>query len=162
MKDFLIFLPITLLFLAVKSTIPHAIPLFDLPLLITFYVAYRRPAPEGVVLAFTLGYLEDVFSGALLGVTSFGLIIVYATVYLLSKKVDFQGAAMKVGGAGAMSLVAGFAAFVIMYVKDLQVPAAAYILPEAVVTALFAPPLIGLLARLTEKSTRRRGRQGGK
>ena len=161
MKDFLIFLPTTLLFLALKSTILHSVPLFDLPLLISFYVAYRRPSPEGVVLAFTLGYMEDVMGGALLGVTSFGLVIVYAAAYLLSKKVDFQGAAMKVVGAGAMSLVAGLSAYIILSVKDLQAPVLAYILPEALVTALFAPAIIGLLARLTEKGSRGQSREGG-
>jgi hypothetical protein len=55
MRDFLIFLPISLFFLALRSTLFKGFPLPDIPLLIVFYVAYTRPSLEGVVLSFVLG-----------------------------------------------------------------------------------------------------------
>ena len=60
MKEFLIFLPLTILYLALKSALFPNVPAPDIPLIIIFYMASRKASIEGVLLAFVLGYVEDI------------------------------------------------------------------------------------------------------
>lgn len=153
MKDFLIFLPVTLIFFAFKSTLLYGAALPDLPLVIVFYVAYKRASLEGLVLAFMLGYMEDVFNGSVLGVSSFSFIIVFVVVVQLTKKVRFHGAATVAGGAGVMSLLSNLCSYAILTTKDLHVPLTGYLIPEAIVTALFAPAIVAVIKKVTDKKT---------
>ena len=89
MKDFLIFIPATIVYLAVKSTIFASFPVPDLPLIMVFYLGYTRPSLEGALLCFVVGYIEDALAGGVTGSTSFALIFIFLCAYFLSRKVQF-------------------------------------------------------------------------
>jgi rod shape-determining protein MreD len=149
MRDFLIFLPITLFFLALRSTLFQGLPLPDLPLIIVFYVAYARPSLEGVVLSFVLGYIDDVFNGAVIGSTSFSLVFVFAIVYLISKKVHFSTAGILVLGATVMALLKGTIIYIILSFFNFYIPFFTNVLPAVLLTGLFAPAVIALVSWLS-------------
>src|SRR3989304_4815710 len=73
MREFLVFLPLTIAYFALKSTLFAGFPLPDIPLIIVFYMAYRKAAVAGVLSAFAFGYLDDAFSGGIIGTSSFAL-----------------------------------------------------------------------------------------
>lgn len=160
MRDFLIFLPITLLFLALKSTLFQGVPLPDLPLIIVFYVAYSRPSLGGVVLSFVLGYIDDVFSGAVMGSSSLSLVFVFAAVYLATAKVHFSTAGVKALGASVMALVKGTITYLVLSFMNLHIPFLAYVLPTVFLTGLFAPALIALISWLSSVKTPRTQKGG--
>jgi rod shape-determining protein MreD len=148
MRDFLIFLPITLFFLALRSTIFKDLPLPDLPLLIVFYIAYTRPSLEGVVLSFVLGYIDDVFSAAVIGSTSFSFIFVFAFVYLVSKKVHFSTPGIKALGASVIALLKGTITYIILSFVNFNISFLAYVLPAVLLTGLFSPAIIAFMSWL--------------
>ncbi|MEE9614268.1 MAG: hypothetical protein V3W31_04850 [Thermodesulfobacteriota bacterium] len=149
MRDFLIFLPLTVVFLSVKSTLFPGLPLPDLPLVIVFHIAYARPSVHGVVLAFMLGYVDDVFSGAIIGSTSFSLLFFFIVVYVLSKKVHFSGAAAGVLGTALGVALKGALSYAIVVSINPDLAFAGHVLPVAVVTGLSAPFIIAGIERIT-------------
>lgn len=149
MRDFLIFLPITVFFLALRSTLFQGLPLPDLPLIAVFYIAYSRPSLAGVVLSFALGYIDDVFSGAVIGSTSLSLVLVFAFVHLLTKKVHFSTAGMMALGAAVMALLKSTATYIILSSFSSYIPFLAYTLPTVFLTGLFSPAFIALFSRLS-------------
>ncbi len=149
MRDFLIFLPITFFFFVLRSTLFQGLPLPDLPILIVFYLACARPSLEGVVLSFVLGYLDDVFSSAIIGSTSFSLVFVFATVYLVSRKVHFSTTGMKALGAAVMVLLKGTVTYILLSFFNSNIPFISYVLPAILLTGLFAPAVIALMTWLS-------------
>jgi rod shape-determining protein MreD len=148
MRDFLIFLPLTLLFLAIRSTLFDGIPLPDLPLLIVFYLAYTRASISGVVLSFVLGFIDDVFNAAVIGSTSFSLVLVFAATYLLGKKFHFSTTTMIITGGGVMALIKVILTYVILGLFNLHVDLLVNTLPQIILTGLFAPAIIAVISRL--------------
>lgn len=149
MKDFLIFIPLTVLYLAVKSTFFAQLPLPDVPLIMVFYLGFRRPSVEGAVLAFAAGYLEDAFIGGIYGLTSSTLVFVFLSSYLLSKKVQFTTPQIKAGAVFVLTLIRWVIAYTVLSAIDYDVPFIGRIVLESVVTGVLAPPVITLLERLT-------------
>lgn len=149
MKEFLFFLPVTIVYLAVKSTLLPNIPLPDLPLLIVFYLAYRKPSVEGVFFAFALGYLDDAFNGGIIGTTSFSLVFIYVAIHLLAKRVQFITPAFKAGGAGAASLAKGIVTYQILKSAGYAVSFLGLVVLESLVTAALAPGIISLFTRVS-------------
>lgn len=148
MKEFLIFLPLTIVYLGFKSTLFANIPVPDLPLIIAFFMAYRKLSIEGVLLAFVLGYIDDAFGGGIMGSTSFSLIFIFLSVHLLSKIVHFSTPAIRAGGAGAAALVKGILTYYILRFANLEVHFLPHVLLQAVMTGIFAPAIITLLMRI--------------
>ncbi|MEE8575313.1 MAG: hypothetical protein V3T30_07865, partial [Thermodesulfobacteriota bacterium] len=103
MKDFLIFIPLTALYLAFKSTVLPTLPLFDLPLIIVFFLAYRCPSIHGVFLAFFLGYLDNIFSASIIGSSSFSLVLIYCLTFVAAKRVHFTNPPARVLGCALSS-----------------------------------------------------------
>ena len=89
MKEFLLFLPLTIIYLALKSTLFASFPLPDIPLIMVFYLASRKASVEGALFAFVLGYLDDAFSGSVIGASSFALVLIYLGTHLMSMLVEF-------------------------------------------------------------------------
>jgi rod shape-determining protein MreD len=114
MKESLLFLPLTVIYLAIKSTLFPAFPAPDLPLIIVFYMAYRKSSFEAVLLGFALGYIEDAFSAGIIGSTSFALIAVFIAVNLFSRKVQFSTPMMRGGGIAVASAVKGLIIYAII------------------------------------------------
>lgn len=149
MKDYLIFLPLTILYLVIKGTLFPTVPLPDVPLVIVLYVAYSKPSIEGALLAFIIGWLEDALTAGIFGATSFALVVCFLALHLLSKRMHFSTPFMKAGAAGVFSLVKGGLIYAVLSLTDFDVPFLNYTLFQAIITAAFAPAIIVLISRLT-------------
>jgi len=153
MKDFLLFLPLTIVYLVLKSTIFPSVPIPDVPLLIVFYLAYTRPSVEGALLGFAIGYIEDAFTAGIFGSTSFSLVVIFVLVHLLSRKVHFSTPMMRAGAAAALTLLKGALIYTILSFTDFDVPFIGRFVFQAVITGAFAPAIITLFARLTRMAS---------
>jgi rod shape-determining protein MreD len=149
MKDFLLFLPITVVYLVFKSTVFPSVPIPDVPLLIVFYIAYTRPSVEGALLGFVIGYIEDAFTAGIFGSTSFSLVVIFLAVHMLSRKMHFSTPMIRAGAAAALVLAKGALIYLVLSFTDFDVPFLSRIAFQAVITGAFAPPIITLFARLT-------------
>src|SRR3972149_6408239 len=103
MSYFFIFLPITVIYLSIRTTLLPHLPLPDITLLAVFYAVTRRTAISGAFLAFTLGYVEDVFLGGIIGSAPFGLVAVFAIAHLSARWVDFSGTFVRILTSLALS-----------------------------------------------------------
>lgn len=149
MKESLLFLPITVVYLAIKSTLFPSVPVPDLPLIIVFYMAYRKTSFEGMFLAFALGYIEDAFSAGIIGSTSFSLITVFIAVNLLSRKVQFSTPAMRSGGIAAASVAKGIMTYSIIRATHSEASFLVTVVLQAIVTGATSPAIILFLMKLT-------------
>lgn len=156
MRDLLVFLPTAILYLAIKSTLLPEIPFPDVTLLVVFYVAYTRTSLEGAFLAFILGYIEDVFTGGVIGSTSFGLVMAFLAVHLLSRRMHFTTPAVKAAVAAALGLAKGILLFVVIDFASGGLRSVADMFFVAVLTGIFAPAILaglGWLAYLVNPRT---------
>src|SRR5574337_1212532 len=149
MKESLVFIPLTIVFLAIKSTLFVGFPLPDLPLIIVFYMGYRRASLEGVLLAFALGYLDDAFNGSIIGSTSFALTSIFLAIFLLSKKAQFSTPALRAAGVGAAALIKGILSYAVLKSTNVDVYFFTHVVLQAVVTGALASPVIMGLQKLT-------------
>jgi rod shape-determining protein MreD len=148
MKESLLFLPLTVIYLAIKSTLFPAFPAPDLPLIIVFYMAYRKSSFEAVLLGFALGYIEDAFSAGIIGSTSFALIAVFIAVNLFSRKVQFSTPMMRGGGIAVASAVKGLIIYAIIRASHAEASFLTTVILQAVVTGATSPAIILFLSRL--------------
>jgi len=149
MRDLIVFFPLAILYLAVKSTLLPEIPFPDIMLLLVFYVAYTRTSLEGAFLGFILGYIEDVFTGGVIGSTSFGLVMAFLAVHLVSRRMHFTTPVVKAAGAASLSLFKGLLLFVVIDFASGGLRFAVDIFFQAVLTGIFAPAILAGLGRLT-------------
>lgn len=156
MKEFLLFLPLTIVYLALKSTLFPAFPLPDIPLIMVFYMASRKATVEGVFLAFALGYLDDAFSGGIIGTSSFALIVIFVCAHLASMLVQFTTAASRAAGAAVAALVKGGATYYILRFSNVDAYFLTHVVLQALVTGFFAPPVMAFLQRLVQVVTPRK------
>lgn len=151
MRDYIIIIPITIIFLLIKSSILQWLPLPDLLLIITFHTALTRPAALGVLLVFIMGYLSDAFNGAIIGSNSFGLILVYLATYLFSHKLHLKGTSWQTLMLGGFSLVKGLLVFyIISGVTEVDF-LYKVIIPVALMTGLLAPFILTILSRIDDR-----------
>src|SRR3990172_4981637 len=129
MREFLVFLPLTIAYFALKSTLFAGFPLPDIPLIIVFYMAYRRAALEGVL-------------------SSFALVIIFLAVHQLSKLVQFTTPAIRAAGILAAALVKGALMYYVLTVTNVDVYFISRVFLDAIVTGLLAPAVIALLQKL--------------
>ncbi len=148
MKNYLILIPLSIIYYSLKSTLLPSVPLPDLTILAVLYLATHDVSAEGVLLAFILGYIDDTFSGAVLGSTSFATTFIYAFVYILSYKIDFLGIYGRVIGAFSLVIIKGILCYFLLDSLGIEVNFLLTYLPTAVITALFAPAIIYLIGRL--------------
>ncbi len=148
MKDYLIFIPATIAYLAVKSTIFASFPVPDLPLVMIFYLGYTRPSLEGALLCFVLGYIEDALAGGVTGSTSFAMTLVFLSAYFLSKKVQFTSALIKGMAAFFLTLFKGALVYAVLSPSSIGLAFKGSALLQALFTGLAAPYAIHLLSRL--------------
>lgn len=151
MRDYIIIIPISIVFLLIKSSIFSWMPLPDLLLIITFHLAITRPTALGVFLIFTIGYFSDAFNGAIMGATSFGLIVIYLITYMFSHKLHLKGANWQTITLGAFSLVKGLLVFYIISGATEVELLYKVIVPTALMTGLLAPFLLTMLQILDNK-----------
>ena len=150
MKEFLLFLPITAVYLALKSTLFPDFPLPDLPLIIVFFMAYRRPSLEGALLGFVLGYMDDAFNGGIIGSTSFSLVFIFLVIHLFARKVSFSTPALRAGGVAVAMLIKGVLMYLVIRSANASASFFTFALLHALVTGICAPPVIMALSWLAE------------
>jgi rod shape-determining protein MreD len=156
MKEFLLFLPLAIAYMALKSTVLAGFPLPDIPLIIVFYMAHRKAAVDGALCAFALGYLDDAMSGGMLGTSSFSLVVIFLAVHLLSKVVQFTTPAVKGGGVFAASLLKGALAYYILRAAGLDAIFQSGVFLEAAVSGLLAPAVFAVLQKTVDFATPRK------
>lgn len=149
MREFLFFLPITVAYLALKSTLLPETPVPDMALLVVFYLAARRPSVDTAAFAFALGYIEDAFTGGIIGSSAFTLVVIFLAVSLASKLVHFSTPAMRAGGAFAASLINGLLAYAVMRFTDPDAALMGSMAVEAVLTGIFAPAVMTAFVRVS-------------
>jgi len=149
MREFLVFLPLSVLYLAFKSVLAPGAPLPDLPLIIVFYMAFAMGSFEGALMGFILGYIDDVFNGALIGSSSFALVFVFLCVHLLSRKVHFYTALTRASGALGASIIKGALVFTVLRLTGLNARFFSNVILQSISTGVFAPAVIVGLSRLS-------------
>ncbi|MCK4738626.1 MAG: rod shape-determining protein MreD [Deltaproteobacteria bacterium] len=159
MKEFILFIPLTIIYWSFKSTVLPGFPLPDLSLVLVFYLATKRNTLGGVILAFVLGFIDDSFSSALLGTSSFALILVYLLVQVLMQKMHFTRAPIIAMGAFALTLFKGSVMWVLLYYSGISISYFYVFVPTAVTTALFTPALTSLIEVMQRVKLPRSGRE---
>jgi rod shape-determining protein MreD len=147
MKDSLIFLVISIIYLTFKSTILPNVPTPDIPLIIVFFMSYNGASVKGVVLSFIIGYLDDALNGSIIGTTSFTLVFIYAAGHMLSQRMHFANISTKALGCGLAALIKGLLSFIIWKSVSHEVSFITQVLPTIFITALFAPFIISIFER---------------
>jgi rod shape-determining protein MreD len=150
-------LAVGLLLLLLQSTVMEFAPVHlvtpSLGLLVVLYVgmATLKWAPgAAVVVGFCLGYLFDLVSGAPRGVHAFVFISIALFARLLAWRLAVRGIVLTAAIAFVASMIAGF---LIVVVRAQISPESGYAglsqAPlESLLTAVFGPPVLWLLARL--------------
>lgn len=121
-------------------------------LLVVLYAAFseRWSLSSAAIFAFVLGYLFDLVSGAPLGVHAFVYLVISLLARVLSTRVVMRGVILSAGIGFVATLLAGL--FVIVVRAQVN-PEGGYegvreIPLEALLTGLFAPPVIWMLRQL--------------
>lgn len=150
-KEILAFIPIALVYMALKSTLFTAVPLPDIPLLMVFYLAYRRPSVEGAAFAFVIGYMDDVLCGGIIGSTSFAYMIVFMSVHLAGMRLHFTTAFTRAGGAVIAVLLKGALVYAVVSLAGLHVRIFVDVFMQAILTGICAHKAIALMSRLSAR-----------
>jgi len=123
----------------------------DLLLIICVYLGLHQHTVAGAVGAFLLGYLQDAFSGSIVGLNAFGMCLVFTVVYLTSRRLWVDNAISKVVVVFLASLLKTMAilALVALFlsVEGLWHTILGYLLMEAALAAVLSPAVFALLAR---------------
>jgi rod shape-determining protein MreD len=123
----------------------------DLLLIICVYLGLHQHSMFGAVGAFLLGYLQDAFSGGVIGLNAFGMCLVFTAVYLTSRRLWVDNALSKVvlvflasvvKTAAILALVAVF-----MSVEGLWRTILSYLLIDAALAAVLSPAVFAVLSR---------------
>jgi rod shape-determining protein MreD len=126
----------------------------DLLLIICVYLGLHQHSVGGAVGAFSLGYLQDTFSGGLTGLNAFGMCLVFILVYLTSRRLWVDNAISKVVVVFLASVLktAAILILVALFISGdgLWRTMRSYLLIEATLAALLSPAVFAVLARTQE------------
>jgi rod shape-determining protein MreD len=129
----------------------------DLLLIMCVYLGLHQHTVGGAVGAFFLGYLQDTFSGSVVGLNAFGMCLVFTLVYLTSRRLWVDNAISKVVVVFLASLLKTLAVFalvaVFMSMEGLSNSVLRYLFGEAVLAAVLSPAIFAVLARTADLST---------
>lgn len=148
MKSFFTYLGLALLFLVIESTLLyHVLPSFLIPdviLIMVFHLGFNNRSTSGALTAFTLGYLADVFSGGVIGASSFVFVFIFVITSFLAKIISLNSIMIKIGGAIVMSILKGILAYLLLRLINEEIPLYT-IFPTAISTGIASPFIINLL-----------------
>jgi rod shape-determining protein MreD len=144
-----------------QTTLFHALPLRlrlspDVLLVLVVFLGLHRHTVGGVFAAFSLGYLQDAASGSAVGLNAFGMVVVYALVYLTCRRLWVDNVLSKVVLVFLASWVKAVAVLVVSAVfgasEGAWGPTLGAVLMNAALAAVLAPPVFALLtaARLPD------------
>ena len=132
-----------------RAPIGRAAP--DLLLIMCVYLGLHQHSVSGAAGAFVLGYLEDAFSGSVAGLNAFAMCVVFAIVYITSRRLWVDNAISKivlvflatiVKAALTLALVAIF-----MSPERWRAPLLSGALLQATFTAIISPFVFAILTR---------------
>lgn len=136
------------------ASIGRATP--DLLLIMCVYLGLHQHTVGGAVGAFFLGYLQDTFSGSVLGLNAFGMCLVFTVVYITSRRLWVDNAISKVVVVFLASVLKTLAVLalvaVFMSVEGLSHTVLRYLFIEAVLAAILSPAIFAVLAHTEELS----------
>ncbi len=136
------------------TSIGRATP--DLLLIICVYLGLHQHTVAGAIGAFALGYLQDAFSGSVVGLNAFGMSLVFTLVYLTSRRLWVDNAISKVVVVFLASVLKTAVILVLiavfLSVGNLWQTVAQYLLVEAALAAVLSPAVFAVLS-LTEHVT---------
>jgi rod shape-determining protein MreD len=122
----------------------------DLLLIICVYLGLHQHSLFGAVGAFLLGYLQDAFSGGLIGLNAFGMCLVFTVVYLTSRRLWVDNAVSKVVVVFLASMVKTVAILGLVAVfisEDLWRTIVRYLVFDAALAAIISPAVFAVLSR---------------
>jgi rod shape-determining protein MreD len=152
MKLSLLLFAVGFLMVLLQTTFLHFFPLVpDLILVLCVYWGLHHPTVGAVLASFVLGYSVDVVSSPILGINAFAMSLVFLAVYLSSRSIWLHNHLVSAVVVLLASLVKGIALVLVSAIflstEGFWMGALRYILLEALVAALLAPLLFGLLRR---------------
>ncbi len=122
----------------------------DLLLIICVYLGLHQHTIPGAVGAFLLGYLQDAFSGGVIGLNAFGMCLVFTVVYLTSRRLWVDNALSKVVVVFLASMVktTAIVALVVVFMSvELWRPILSSLLVDAALAAIISPAVFAVLSR---------------
>ena len=123
----------------------------DLLLIMCVYLGLHQHTVGGALGAFSLGYLQDAFSGSVAGLNAFGMCLVFTVVYLTSRRLWVDNTISKIAVVFLASLLKTVAILVLvalfMSIDGLWRTVLSYLLIEAVLAAMLSPAVFAVLAR---------------
>ena len=155
MRIFLVYLFLGAVFLVLESSvIAFILPKYlqpDLLLIIVFFVGFKFATWNGVLIAFCLGYLTDLFSGNVLGISSFALIADYLIVYFMVKRIYFNSLYPQLSGGIILEFIYLSLIFILSSLfqeGNVVLSFCRTVLPRAIITGIFTPFLIMFFERI--------------
>ena len=141
--------------LLIQTTIVPLLPfgaaMPDLLLVVCVYLGLYFHSPAGAIGAFAIGYVQDSFSGSLLGLNAFAMTAVFVAVYLASRRLWVTNTLSKIVLVFLASLLKTFALLAILGIflslEGIWRTAVTYVFIEAVLAAAIGPLMFALLAR---------------
>jgi len=144
----------TLAALLIQTTIVPLLPfgaaMPDLLLVVCVYLGLYFHSPAGALGAFAIGYVQDSFSGSLLGLNAFAMTAVFVAVYLASRRLWVTNTLSKIVLVFFASLLKTFALLAVLGIflslEGIWRTAVTYVFIEAVLAAAIGPLMFALLA----------------
>ena len=122
----------------------------DLLLIMCVYLGLHQHTVGGALGAFSLGYLQDAFSGSVAGLNAFGMCLVFTVVYLTSRRLWVDNTISKIAVVFLASVLKTVAILVLvalfLSIEGLGRTMLSYLLIEAVLAALLSPAVFALLS----------------
>ncbi|MEK7689261.1 MAG: rod shape-determining protein MreD [Deltaproteobacteria bacterium] len=155
MKKFIVYLVFALLFLVIENTLLilffPSLLIPDVILIMVFYLGFSNRSTLGVLTAFSLGYLTDVFSAGVIGASSFTLVVVFAVTSMLARLLNLNSMLIKIGGTIFMSILKGILTYLVFRFLNQDIPF--YIIfPAAISTGIISPFIFTLLKKVEKKT----------
>jgi len=138
-------------------------PSLVLPLVI-FLGVHEPSTSRGALLAFGIGYAEDLMSGAPVGLFTFISVAIWWLARVAGVRLTAQTALPRMSLALAFSLVEGAMVLILLAVfggdNRRPVEVASIVIPRSLATALFSPPVFRIAQRLRSGMTQARPAEG--
>jgi rod shape-determining protein MreD len=167
MKRILLFILLGVLVLTLQTTLLEFFPIQsirpDFMLVLTLFLGFSFPPVPGAILAFSLGYLVDLFSGNAFGFYAFSRILLFYGAYLFKSKFYLEGFSSQFIFVFLLSFLEGL---LLLFFLSLLSPDPLFhlyrffffsLLPHSTFTALITPLLFILSQRGSGFLARKKG-----
>jgi rod shape-determining protein MreD len=128
-------------------------PSLVLPLIV-FLGVHEVSPPKGAMLAFGIGYAEDILSGAPIGLFTFVSVAIWWLARVAGVRLTAQTVLPRMSLALAFALVEGAIILILLAIfgddNRRPVEVASIVLPRALATAICSPPVFRLAQRLRQ------------